>query len=110
MDFKTKAITIDEITLPMRNINHLHGTSKVQMLKLNNSLAMEPKSTLDAAKCVTQILDAKYNKTDFQSLVRDKCKHLSGKQQKKLIQLLMRYELLLDGALGDRKQCRSPFN
>jgi hypothetical protein len=26
LDFKAKTITIDEITLPMRNINHLHGT------------------------------------------------------------------------------------
>ncbi len=59
LDFETKAITIDEITLPMRNINHLHGTSKVQMLKLNNSLAIEPKITLNATKHVTQILDAK---------------------------------------------------
>jgi hypothetical protein len=27
LDFKAKMITIDEIILPMRNINHLHGTS-----------------------------------------------------------------------------------
>jgi hypothetical protein len=103
LDFRTKAITIDEITLPMRNINHLHGTSKVQMLKLNNSLAMEPKSTLDAAKCVTQILDAKYNKADLQSIVRDNCKHLSAEQQKKLLQLLMRYASLFNGTSGDWK-------
>jgi hypothetical protein len=44
LDFKAKMITIDEIILPMRNINHLQGTS-LRALKLNNSLAMEPKST-----------------------------------------------------------------
>jgi hypothetical protein len=101
LDFKTKAITIDEITLSTRNINHLHGTSKFQMRKLNNSLAMEPKSTLDATKHVTQILDGKYNKADLQSIVRDNCKHLSTEQKNKLLQLFMRYELLFNGTLGD---------
>jgi hypothetical protein len=71
------------------------------MLKLNNSLEIEPKITLNATKHVTQILDAKYNKADLQSIVRDKCKHLSTKQQNKLLQLLMRYESLFDGTLGD---------
>ena len=48
LDFKTKTITIDEIILPMRNINGLQKSNKIRMLKLNNSLAKEPKSTLDA--------------------------------------------------------------
>jgi len=39
IDFKSKTITIDEITLPMRNINLLQGTSTLRALKLNNSLA-----------------------------------------------------------------------
>jgi hypothetical protein len=72
-------------------------------LKLNNSLAMEPKSTLDATKCVTQILDAKHNKADLQSIVKENCKHLSAKHQKELMQLLRRYELLFDGTLDDCK-------
>ncbi len=46
LDFKTKTITIDEITLPMRNINGLLKSNKLKMLKLNNSLATEPSSTL----------------------------------------------------------------
>jgi hypothetical protein len=44
MDFKAKTITIDEIILPMRNINN-QGASTLRALKLNSSLAMEPKST-----------------------------------------------------------------
>jgi hypothetical protein len=104
LDFKTKVITIDEITLPMKNINHLHGTNKLRILKLNNSLAMKPKSTLDATKhYVTQILDAKYNKADLQSIVRDNCNHPSAEQQKKLLQLLMKYESLFNGTFGDCK-------
>ncbi len=103
LDFKDKMITIDEVKLPMRNINYLQGSSTILALKLNHSLTMEPQSTQDATKCVTQILDAKYQKADLPSIVKDKCKHLSANQQKKLLQLLKKYELLFDGTLGDWK-------
>ncbi len=96
-------ITVDEVELPMRNINYLQGSSTLCLLRLNHSLAMEPQSTQDATKRVTQILDAKYQKADRQSIVRDNCKHLSTAQQKKLLQLLTKYELLFDGTLGDWK-------
>ncbi len=62
---------------------------------------MEPQSTQDATKHVTQILDTKYQKADLQSIVKDKCKHLSTDHQKKLLQLLTKYESLFDGTLGD---------
>jgi hypothetical protein len=64
---------------------------------------MEPESTQDATKRVMRILDAKYQKADLRSIVRDNCKHLSTDQQKKLLQLLMKYESLFDGTLGDWK-------
>jgi hypothetical protein len=64
---------------------------------------MEPHSTQDATKHVTRILDAKYKKADLQSIVRDNCKHLSTNQQKRLLQLLKKYELFFDGTLGDWK-------
>ncbi len=66
LDFKAKTISINEITAPMRNINHLQGVSMLFVLKLNNSLAIEPKSTQDATKGATWILDAKYKKLDLQ--------------------------------------------
>jgi hypothetical protein len=50
LDFKAKTITIDEIILPMRNINHLQGASTLCALKLNNSLTVEPKITQDATE------------------------------------------------------------
>ncbi len=103
LEFRAKMITIDEIIQPMRNIDLLQGTSTLHALKLNNSLAMEQKSTQDATKCVTQILDAKYNKADFQSFVRDNCNHPSANHQKKFLQLLKKYESLFDGTLGDWK-------
>jgi hypothetical protein len=62
LDFKDKMITVDEVKLPMQNINYLQGSSTLRVLRLNHSLAMEPQSTQDATKHVTQILDAKYQK------------------------------------------------
>ena len=87
----------------MKSINHLQGASTLRALKLNNCVAMEPKSTLDTTKCVTHILDAKYNKADIQSIVRDNSKHLSAEHQKKLLRLLRKYELLFDGSVFDWK-------
>jgi hypothetical protein len=52
LDFKAKMITIDEVILPMRNINHVQGSSMLCVIKLNHSLAMEPHSTQDATKHV----------------------------------------------------------
>ncbi len=92
MDFKAKTINIDEIILRMRNINLLQGTRTLRALKLNNSLAI---------RHATWILDAKYNKADLQSIFKENSKHLSADQQKKLLQLHMKYELLFDGTLGD---------
>jgi hypothetical protein len=46
LDFKRKMITIDEVKLPMQNINYLQGSSTLRALRLNHSLAMEPQSTL----------------------------------------------------------------
>jgi hypothetical protein len=64
---------------------------------------MELHSTQDATKHVTRILDAKCKKADLQLIVRDNCKHLSTDQQKKLLQLLKKYESLFDGTLDDWK-------
>ncbi len=67
------------------------------MLKHNNSLAKKPMSMQDATSRAIQILDAKYDKADLQSIVKNNCKHLSADQQNKLLQLLMSYESLFDG-------------
>jgi hypothetical protein len=84
-------------------MNHLQGASTLRVLKLNNSLAMEPQSTQDTTKCATQIQDSKYKKADLQPIIKDNCKHLSADQQKKLLQLLKKYELLFNCTLGDWK-------
>jgi hypothetical protein len=99
LDFKAKMITIDEVILPIRNINNLQGASMLRALKLNHSLAMEPHSTQDATNCAMRILYAKYNKAYLQSVGKKNCEHLSADQQKKLLQLLKKYETLFDGTL-----------
>ncbi len=60
LDFKDKMINVDEVKLPLRNINYLQGSSTLHALRLNHSLAMEPQSTQDATKRVMPILDTKY--------------------------------------------------
>jgi hypothetical protein len=42
VNFRDKMINIDEIILPMKLINNLQGSSILQALKHNLSLAMEP--------------------------------------------------------------------
>ncbi len=100
LNFRDEMITIDEIMLQMRNINNLQGSNILQALRHNHSLCMEPQRTQDATQRAMGILDAKYSKADFQSVVRDNCKHLSADQQKKLLQLLKKYESLFNGTLG----------
>jgi hypothetical protein len=101
LNFRDKMKTIDEIILPMRNINNLQGSSILRALRRNHSLAMELQSTQDATECAMWILDAKYSKADLQSVVRDNCKHLSVDQQTKLLQLVKKYVSLFNGTLGD---------
>jgi hypothetical protein len=48
LNFWDKMITIDEIILPMRNINNLQGSSMLHALRHNHSLVMEPQSTQNA--------------------------------------------------------------
>jgi hypothetical protein len=59
---------------------------------------------------MTQILDTKYNQADLQSIIRDNCKLLSAKHQRKLLQLLKKYELLFNGTFGDWKIKQVSFN
>ncbi len=59
LDFRDRMITIDEIILPMRNINNLQGSSVLRALKHNHSLTMEPQSTQDATQRAMRILDTK---------------------------------------------------
>ena len=54
-----------------------------------------------AANRVKQILDAKYEKANLPKVAKDNCGHLSMQQRNDLLRLLIQYEELFDGTLGD---------
>ena len=64
---------------------------------------LEPEAIKSSNKHVTQILDAKYEKTNLKCLVHEEYSHLSNEDQQKLLKLLLEYEGLFDGTLGDFK-------
>jgi hypothetical protein len=106
LDFKERSITIDSVLLPMRSIIGLQRNPSVtRALRCNNThnicLAQEQVSTKDGTKRVIEILDAKYDKADLPALIRDNCSHLTPSYQEKLLSLLLKYETLFDGTLGD---------
>jgi hypothetical protein len=104
LDFKEKTITIDEILLPMTNINNLQLKSSIsRAFKHNSSFAQELVSTRIATKHAVEILDAKYDKADLPSIVKSNCVHLSTSHCNLLLALLLKFEVLFDGMLGDWK-------
>jgi hypothetical protein len=104
LEFKERTITIDDIFLPMRNINNLQLKPSIsRALKLNSRFAQEPASTCNATKRVLEILDAKYDKAELPSIVKNNCAHLSTSHCNSLLALLLKFEELFDGTLGDWK-------
>ncbi len=104
LDFKEKTITIDEVLLPMRNINNLQlKLSIFRALKQNTCLAQEPVRTRYATKHIVEILDDKYDKADPPSIVKNNCTHLNPLHHNLLLALLLKFEELFDGMLGDWK-------
>ncbi len=48
-----------------------------------------------------EILDAKYVKADLPAIVKDNCKHLNPSERESLLSLLLTFEQLFDGTLGE---------
>jgi hypothetical protein len=104
LDFKEKTITIDEILLPMRNIHNLQLKPSIsRALKQNFCLAQEPVSTCNATKRIVDILDAKYDKADPPSIVKNNIPHLITSHCNSLLSFLPKFEELFDGMLRDWK-------
>jgi hypothetical protein len=102
LDFKEKTITIDSILLPMRSIVNLQlKPSVTKALRHNTCLTQEPVNTRNGTNRVIEILDAKYDKSDLPAIIRDNCSHLTPSHQEKLLSLLLKYETLFDGTLGN---------
>ena len=80
LDFWTKEITVDGISLPMRDIKKLNTSTKVKRAwTMSNSIyqnkSKEHHSTLEATNCLIRILDSKYEKADLSAI---DCRHLSA--------------------------------
>ncbi len=104
LDFKEKTSTIDEILLPMLNIKNLQLKPSIsRALKQNSSFAQESVSTRNTTKRVVEILDAKYDKADLSSIVKNNCARLSTSHHNLLLALLLKFEELFDGTLRDWK-------
>jgi hypothetical protein len=86
----------------MRNITNLQHKPRItRALGKNSCFAQEPNSTRSATKLVVTILDTKYEKADLPSIIRENCSHLTAFNREKLLSVLLEFELLFDGTLGD---------
>ena len=70
---------------------------------LENSLRTEPAATDLATKRAIRILDAKYAKANIPAEIEKNCNHLNNANQEKLLELLLEFEELFDGTLGEWK-------
>ncbi len=103
-DIQEKTITIDKILLPMRSIANLQLKPRnTRALRENTCFAQEPISTCSATKRMVKILDAKYEKADLPAIIRENRSHLTASNRKKLLSVLLKFEPLFDGTLGDWK-------
>jgi hypothetical protein len=71
------------------------------MLRYNTCLTQEPISTPSATKRLLEILNAKYEKANLPAIVQENCSHLQASDREKLLSMLLNFELLFDGTLGD---------
>ncbi len=102
LDFQEKTITIDEILLPMRNIVNLQLKPRItRALRENTCFAQEPISTRSATKHMVEILDPKYEKADLSANIRENCSCLTASDREKLLSVLLKFDPLFDGTLGD---------
>jgi hypothetical protein len=86
----------------MRDIANLQlKLSITKALRNNSNYAQEPVSTHSGTKRLVEILDAKYKKATIPAIVRENCSHLSATDREKLLSMLLRFETLFDGTLGD---------
>jgi hypothetical protein len=98
--FKAKAITIDDITLPIIASTICKNASILRIQKLNNSSAKEPTRTQYANKRATQMLSAISSRSPVdcqRQMQASQCQ-----SPKKLLQQLIN-ELPADGILDDWK-------
>ena len=98
LDFETQMITIDSTALPMRDIATLQNPTELLSMYMRT---LEPISTEQQTSRAVKILDAKYEKANLPKVVSENCAHLTVDERNKLLRLLLKYEELFDGGLGE---------
>ena len=102
LNWKENIIKIDKIVFPMQNNENIQSAQVCYHI-WKNSFYVEPAMTVESTKCMTCILDAKYEKADLPKIVAENCNHLKVAKKEMLLQLLVYFEQLFDGTLGDWK-------
>ena len=100
LDFENKVISWEDEDLPMKDSNSIINMNKSKMLNMFMTV-IESEAVRNATERTTRILDAKYEKADLKELVDQECRHLNNKEKEKLLKLLLEYETLFDGTLGN---------
>ena len=91
---------MDQISLKMKYLKAYKDSKALNDFMKDH---LEPTSTKEATNRTVEILDANYEKANLAKVVHDHCGHLSQLEQSKLLRLLVQYEELFDGTLGDFK-------
>jgi hypothetical protein len=88
----------------MRKIANLQLKPRItRALRENTCFAQEPISTHRKTKHVVEILDAKYEKAGLPAIMRENCSRLKASGRERLLSVLLRFESLFKGTLGDWK-------
>ena len=98
LNFKDNFIVVDDCSLPMRKVTSIQNPEQLWNLYQDT---LEPPVTAAATERAVKILDAKYEKADLPRVVQENCQHLTRDQRNVLLKLLLNYEELFDGTLGD---------
>ena len=84
IDFQLEMIVWQEFKIPMKDPAELHINDNLYAVF---SETLKPETVKDSNKCITKILDARYEKADLEKIVHEECSHLSLEDQHKLLNL-----------------------
>ena len=99
--FSKKVVSWEGIEIPMVDFRQLSKYKLTQAeFKAFISTTSEPVVTEAATKRVIKILDANYAAADLRQ-VSQKATHLTEQQSEMLYQLLIKYQTIFDGSLGE---------
>ena len=103
MDFKKSSVNWEGIEIPMRDFQRLKDL-KMSHDEVNAIIkgSVEPLVTQEATERMVRILDSKYEKANLSNVVASTT-HLTDVEKQKLYKLLVKYEDLFDGTLGEWK-------